>query len=183
MSKSEWIASLRVLGLPQDATRAQVQSTYRRLALRYHPDVNRSDDAHRRFREIAEAFQSLDEVMRLKEAADTRDVVTAVRTDPVIAKMSSPRLRRHLRRSPVWQVRASAAAALSLRDGGEETLVEAMQDADRRVRQLAARLVAELVDPRNNGKPLTTLTMRELVGRFRKKTFAYFVGGIRYAQR
>jgi molecular chaperone DnaJ len=47
-----------VLGVPRDATEAQISDAYRKLALKYHPDRNPGDDeAIVKFKEAAEAFE------------------------------------------------------------------------------------------------------------------------------
>ncbi len=48
-----------LLGVEPDATLEQIKKAYRRLAKRYHPDVNNSGDAAERFREITEAYDTL----------------------------------------------------------------------------------------------------------------------------
>jgi curved DNA-binding protein CbpA len=48
-----------LLGVPPDATAAQIKSAYRKLAKQYHPDVNDSSDAAEKFREITEAYDTL----------------------------------------------------------------------------------------------------------------------------
>ena len=48
-----------LLGVPTDATTAQIKSAYRKLAKQYHPDVNDSPDAAERFRQITEAYDTL----------------------------------------------------------------------------------------------------------------------------
>ena len=48
-----------LLGVPPDATTAQIKSAYRKLAKQYHPDVNDSPDAAEKFREITEAYDTL----------------------------------------------------------------------------------------------------------------------------
>lgn len=48
-----------VLGVPRDATKDQLKRAFRKLAQQYHPDVNKSDDAEMRFKEINEAYQVL----------------------------------------------------------------------------------------------------------------------------
>jgi DnaJ-class molecular chaperone len=49
-----------VLGVPRNAADKEVKAAYRRLARRYHPDVNTSDpDAEARFKRVNEAYQVL----------------------------------------------------------------------------------------------------------------------------
>jgi curved DNA-binding protein len=48
-----------VLGVKRDAGDAEIKSAYRKLARKYHPDVSREKDAEARFKEIAEAYQTL----------------------------------------------------------------------------------------------------------------------------
>jgi hypothetical protein len=153
---------LRILGLSADATRTEVQGSYRKLALMYHPDVNRDAEANSRFRAISEAFQSLDEHIRMREVGESADVTAAVRDHPAIARMSSPRLRRYMRHSPFWQTRASAAVALSLRAGGKDAVAEAMQDPDRRVRAVVAGVIAENFKPRDIGRLFACLKIKNI---------------------
>jgi curved DNA-binding protein len=47
------------LGVPRTATTEEIQQAYRKLARRYHPDVNSDPDAENRFKEISEAYQVL----------------------------------------------------------------------------------------------------------------------------
>ncbi len=48
-----------VLGVPHDADQKAIKDAFRRLALKYHPDRNKSPDAEERFKEIAEAYAVL----------------------------------------------------------------------------------------------------------------------------
>ena len=49
----------QVLGVPRDATPEQIKKAYRRLAMKYHPDVADAPDAAERFKEIGEAYEVL----------------------------------------------------------------------------------------------------------------------------
>ncbi|XP_061570394.1 dnaJ homolog subfamily B member 9-like [Cololabis saira] len=60
---SEFILAKRdyydILGLPRDATDRQIKKAFHKLALQYHPDRNREPGAEAKFREIAEAYETL----------------------------------------------------------------------------------------------------------------------------
>jgi curved DNA-binding protein len=49
----------QVLGVARNATTEEIQQAYRRLARRYHPDVNHDPGAEDRFKEVSEAYQVL----------------------------------------------------------------------------------------------------------------------------
>ncbi len=50
----------QILGVPRTATAREIKSAYRKLARKFHPDVNPGDgDAEKRFREINEAHEVL----------------------------------------------------------------------------------------------------------------------------
>ncbi|MFI7528624.1 DnaJ C-terminal domain-containing protein [Nocardia salmonicida] len=48
-----------ILGVPRDADKDQIQQAYRKLARRYHPDVNADPAAADRFKEVSEAYEVL----------------------------------------------------------------------------------------------------------------------------
>lgn len=48
-----------LLGVARDADEGEIKKAYRRLAMEYHPDRNRSPDAESRFKEITEAYEVL----------------------------------------------------------------------------------------------------------------------------
>ena len=47
------------LGVARGATEADIKSAYRKLARKYHPDVNKEKDAEERFKEVGEAYAVL----------------------------------------------------------------------------------------------------------------------------
>jgi curved DNA-binding protein len=48
-----------VLGVGHDATQDEITRAYRKLARKYHPDVNKAPDAETRFKELGEAYEVL----------------------------------------------------------------------------------------------------------------------------
>jgi molecular chaperone DnaJ len=48
-----------ILGVPRNATDAEIKKAFRRLAREVHPDVSEAPDAEARFREVAEAYEVL----------------------------------------------------------------------------------------------------------------------------
>ena len=48
-----------VLGVPRDASEADIKKAYRKLAMEHHPDRNKSPGAEERFKEITEAYEVL----------------------------------------------------------------------------------------------------------------------------
>lgn len=49
----------RIIGVSPYATEMEIKRCYRKLAVIYHPDKNKSDAAEERFKEIAEAYEVL----------------------------------------------------------------------------------------------------------------------------
>lgn len=54
-----------ILGVKRDATAAEIKSAYRKLARKFHPDVNKTKEAESKFKDINEAYEVLgDEAKR-----------------------------------------------------------------------------------------------------------------------
>ncbi len=48
-----------ILGVKRSATEAEIKSAYRKLARKYHPDVNKTKEAESKFKDINEAYEVL----------------------------------------------------------------------------------------------------------------------------
>lgn len=55
-----------VLGIQKNASDAEIKSQYRKLALKFHPDRNKSPDATEHFKEISEAYAVLSDTEKRK---------------------------------------------------------------------------------------------------------------------
>ena len=53
-----------VLGVERGAGDDEIKRAFRKLAQQWHPDVNQSEEAHERFKEINEAYQVLSDPQR-----------------------------------------------------------------------------------------------------------------------
>jgi molecular chaperone DnaJ len=53
-----------VLGVPRDASDEEIKRSYRRAAQRHHPDIDASDGAEGRFKELNEAYRILSDSQR-----------------------------------------------------------------------------------------------------------------------
>ena len=49
----------QILGVERGASADEIKKAYRKLARKYHPDVSRVKDAEDRFKEVAEAYETL----------------------------------------------------------------------------------------------------------------------------
>ena len=62
----------QILGLKEDAELKEIKRTYRKLALKLHPDVNPEADASEKFKEVAEAYEVLKDPKRRAEYDELR---------------------------------------------------------------------------------------------------------------
>lgn len=56
-----------MLGVTKDADQKAIKNSFRKLALKYHPDRNKEPDAEEKFKEIAEAYAVLSDPKKRKE--------------------------------------------------------------------------------------------------------------------
>ena len=49
----------KILGIKRDASQDEVKQAYRKLARKYHPDVNKESDAEAKFKDVGEAYEVL----------------------------------------------------------------------------------------------------------------------------
>jgi len=56
-----------VLGVPRNATKEEIKAAFRKLALQYHPDRNKSPEAEEKFKLISEAYAVLSDDEKRRE--------------------------------------------------------------------------------------------------------------------
>ena len=49
----------KILGVPKDASREEIESAFRKLARKYHPDLNKAPDARKKYEEIVWAYNQV----------------------------------------------------------------------------------------------------------------------------
>ena len=56
-----------VLGVPKSASKDEIKDSYRKLAMQYHPDRNKSPEAEEKFKEISEAYAVLSDEQKRRQ--------------------------------------------------------------------------------------------------------------------
>jgi curved DNA-binding protein len=72
----------KVLEISEKATDSEIKKSYRKLALQYHPDKNKSEGAEDRFKQIAEAYSILGDSEKRKEYDSKRSMRSGANGNP-----------------------------------------------------------------------------------------------------
>jgi molecular chaperone DnaJ len=76
--RREWLEKdyYQVLGVPKNASQADIKKAYRKLAQENHPDANAGNkDAEERFKEISSAYDVIGDAEKRKQYDQVRDMV------------------------------------------------------------------------------------------------------------
>lgn len=73
MAENEWLNKdfYKVLGVSKDASEADITKAYRKLARKYHPDLNKTKEAEEKFKDVSEAY----DVLNNKESRQKYDAI------------------------------------------------------------------------------------------------------------
>ena len=136
----------RVLELDENANIHEIQTAYRKLVLKYHPDVNRAAYSAERFRQIVEAYGSLLELVRKDDGAEWEELKRRIKRDPVLCSITLSELEERLKYSSSVKVRMNAVIALYMKQGvdSKNSLFTALKDGDEGVRLTAIDLLGEI---------------------------------------
>src|ERR687887_1907693 len=83
--RREWFEKdyYQVLGVPKNASAADIKKAYRKLAKLHHPDANPGNkEAEERFKDISAAYDVLGDAPRRKEYDEVRDMVASGAGNP-----------------------------------------------------------------------------------------------------
>jgi molecular chaperone DnaJ len=78
--RREWFDKdyYKVLGVPKNASQAEIKKAYRKLAQTYHPDANRgSADAEERFKEVSAAYDVVGDEAKRRQYDEVRQMAAS----------------------------------------------------------------------------------------------------------
>src|SRR5712691_1926496 len=100
-----------ILGIDVQASPGAIKTAFKKLALKYHPDVYKGDDAHDRMQELLRAYQTLND-------PGERRRYDVKRSEHLLGKQSE-QVRRGAAGAPVSDVRGSAVRRPGVTVGGQ----------------------------------------------------------------
>ncbi|MEE1296077.1 MAG: DnaJ C-terminal domain-containing protein [Bifidobacterium sp.] len=73
MAENEWLNKdfYKTLGVSKDATESEITKAYRKLARKYHPDINKTKEGEEKFKDISEAY----DVLKDKDSRQKYDAI------------------------------------------------------------------------------------------------------------
>ena len=94
-----------VLGVDRNASKEEIKRTYRKLAMKYHPDMNKAPDAEERFKDISEAYGVLSDDQKraqydrfghigIDERYTREDIFRTIDFDDIFGDMGFPSFNR-----------------------------------------------------------------------------------------
>lgn len=76
----------RILGITPTADKSVIKKAYRKLAFKYHPDVNDSPEAQSKFIELTDAYDVLMGIKKMSKSSTSSNRNSTQRPDPKTAK-------------------------------------------------------------------------------------------------
>ena len=149
--KDEFEHYIEVLEVSPEADLLDIQNAYRKLVLKYHPDLNHEITAAERFREVVTAYTALIERWRTRSAITCDKMFEKVQEDPVIKGMTFEELENRLKYSSSPRMRVGALIALGMQGGkkAKRLIFDYLKDKDEGVRLAALNVLGKICDAKD----------------------------------
>ena len=125
-----------ILGIDRNSSNLTIKKVYRKLALEFHPDLNKSLNAHEKFIELNEAYQVLNNSIQRKQYNQIYDYR--------ILNKFPKRKKRYTRRYKNWESSVKSAAEKG-KKRGKKYASESGQKFKKRKRKWNFTFVFELI--------------------------------------
>lgn len=80
----------KILGITPDSEFVEVKTAYRRLARKYHPDINKAPDSIKKFKDIQEAYETLSDNQKRKNYNMVNGYYTTPKSKKTEKKEAAP---------------------------------------------------------------------------------------------